>query len=337
MRRAVLLLAATALAACAQAPASMREDTTPAPALASTPAPALASTPSPEPSFDPAEIGRWITFRERYGLRSDRAWVLQVAAAPASTNDTGIPLLPTELDQVGNMVRRQNDLIASLVTYGESRPDANAGTIVDGRTVVLLVKGDVAPHVTALATLMPGRTGYEVRSVRYSLAELTSLSAQVNAESAWFASVGIDLGSASPDIATNRVGVTFLAPSDAVDALILAHFGHPDWLDPQREGPLPWHGPTGELVVRVVDRNGRPLENMICEALPLDPAVDYNPSMGGLGKTGANGVCRAGDVPAAAFDVRVITFGGGDVKVLGRTRATVVANGTTRVRIVVEH
>jgi hypothetical protein len=52
------------------------------------------------------------------GLRADEDWILEVFANPASANDTGMPLLPSELDALGAAIRSTYRLIDGLTWYG---------------------------------------------------------------------------------------------------------------------------------------------------------------------------------------------------------------------------
>ena len=302
---------------------------TPAPTASASPGPvAAAATASPIPEQDVVE---WIKFRRQYGLRSDREWVIAVARQPEAMNDTGIPLLPGELLALGNRTKVVNDMIAATVAYGETRPSTYAGTIVDEGRVVLLVTGPVEPHEAALRLLLPDNGGWEVRSVRWSLEELESFASLVDAELPWFEANEFLVPDASPDLAGNLVEVDFLAASPDRGELLREHLGDPEWLRLEYGGPLPWHGSRGRLTVRVVDKRGRPVEGLYCEAIPIDPSVDAD--TGESAGTDENGVCRRQFLPAAAYRVVVNRIVNGELQPIGEARATVSADSETKLTI----
>jgi hypothetical protein len=102
-RRVSLVLVAAITCAC---------EATPAPTALPSPTdtPAVSS-----PDVDPADLAYWIAFRNSFGIRADRDWVLFVATMPAAANDTGVPLLPSELVAVGNRLRQQRDITEALM------------------------------------------------------------------------------------------------------------------------------------------------------------------------------------------------------------------------------
>lgn len=322
----VILVSAAVLVCACQA--------TPPPSLATGAVQTLAaptSVASPI-AVNPADLEYWTTFRQSFGLRADPEWVLAVATLPAAANDTGVPLLPSELTAVGNSLRQQRDMTAALMTYGESVADVYAGVYSAAGKVVLLVTDHEDVHRSALELLMDGRTGYQVRRAKYSLEELDRFAAEVNAKAAWFKTIGATYGEATPDIAANKVGVVYLGDADTVKA-VRNHFGNPDWISVHREGPRRWAGPRGALIVKAVDNAGRPVANAICVVVPDDPDVSVNSTDGF--NTDQRGICRAESLPAVKYTVRVVIAGNIEARVLGETRAAVAANDTTRVRIVV--
>ena len=97
----------------------------------------------------------------------------------------------------------------------------------------------------------------------------------------------------------NRVKVGFMGDKAASQSII-DHFGYPDWLMLDWLGPLEWRGPTGTLVVEVVDGAGRPRAGLDCDVRPLQTVY------GGDGRafsTRANGRCIYENYPAVAYEI----------------------------------
>jgi hypothetical protein len=98
-----------------------------------------------------------IELREDLGLRSDEAWVRQVAANPDADSDLiGIPLTPAESRELEERFARSEDAAAMAGAYGREHPDTFAGLYVDqehaGRIVVRFT-ADHERHQAALDAL----------------------------------------------------------------------------------------------------------------------------------------------------------------------------------------
>lgn len=212
------------------------------------------ATPRPE------DVLAWQQFRAAYGLRSDQSWVLEVADDPLNMNDIGVPLLRWEIDRVSAMNLAVVDLVPGLEAYGRLTPDSYAGTFIEGPIAVIQFTNQVDERRAALATLLGRDAPVEVRQVRYSLGELETFTMQVEAARAWFTSVGAELTSVGARQQDNVVELTYRANDENLEPRIRSHFGQADWLRLSRDGPLPWTGGYGRLVVRIVDKTGRPVE-----------------------------------------------------------------------------
>jgi hypothetical protein len=258
-------------------------------------------------------------------LRADRPWVESVSANPAALNDTGVPLLPSELAELGRAVQSTQPLITLLTWYGERHPDLYAGVVVEGRRAVLLMKGDPALHQATLRAIPGGSDAIDVRSVKWSKAELEKFAGEVRQQEAWFESVGADLVAADPSL-LNIVRVLFLAARGDLAPEIASHFGNPEWLRPEWEGPLPWRGPRGTMITTVVDGSGKPLEGAQCAWIPVDPSIDADSAL--AFSTDSRGICRNDYLPATTYRVEVsINKAGGGTVVIGTGRGTVPPDG----------
>ena len=145
--------------------------------------------------------------RECFGLRADPAWVEEVAGLAQSRNDSGIPLLPGEVASIGEAIRASDSAVAALKRYGERMPDVYAGVILEGAKSILLVKGEPNEHARLLGLVLPAGS-FEVRSVKWSTAELDDFSADVQADAAWFETIRAELVQAHPSTA-NLVRVRY--------------------------------------------------------------------------------------------------------------------------------
>lgn len=212
------------------------------------------------PTPRPEDVLAWQQFRAAYGLRSDQSWVLEVANDPLNMNDIGVPLLRWEIDRVSAMNLAVVDLVPGLDAYGRLIPDSYAGTFIAGPIAVIQFTNQVDERRAALATLLGREAPVEVRQVRYSLRELENFTMQVEADRAWFTSVGAELTSVGAKHQDNVVELTYRANVENLEPRIRSHFGHTDWLTLSRDGPLPWAGGYGRLVVRIVDQTGDPVQ-----------------------------------------------------------------------------
>jgi hypothetical protein len=67
--------------------------------------------------------------------------------------------------------------------------------------------------------------------------------------------------------------VRFIGIDPSAAAVIEAHFGNPPWLRAVWDGPPPWQGPRGDLVVIVRDTNGKPIPDLFVTYIALNQAV----------------------------------------------------------------
>jgi hypothetical protein len=195
----------------------------------------------------------------------------------------------------------------------------------------------VAPSVTVSAqpsVNQTGEPGSDADAAPSAVTKLEAYEATVRADASWFDSIGAYLVDVGPALGgAERILVDYLAPSDAVGATIALHFGDPAWLELRRDGPMLWTGPRGVLIVKVLDRNGRPVVGVTCETVPLDATVEAETGL--AFSTNAHGVWKNAYLPATKYVVRVVPWGF-HTKVLGTAKATVPPNGTTRITVVVD-
>src|SRR5690349_7318233 len=154
----------------------------------------VAGVPS-APALTEKDILEAVAFRERFGLRADRFWVISVAANPAAQvgiPEFGLPLMP---DEYADLMGRHwdLDLLQQVQRYGELFPEDFAGAWVNltASGVTAAFKDRLERHGRALANLVPPGSIVEVKRVAWSLADLDDFATRVEAEQAWFDSVGV--------------------------------------------------------------------------------------------------------------------------------------------------
>lgn len=286
----------------------------------------------PDPVADEAR-----RFRDRYGLRADDVWIRAVAADPLAQQgivDYGVPLMPFERLDLEHR-RTDIDLLRQINDYGSLFAGSFAGAYVDQRASQAFVasfKDDADRHRAALANLLPAGARVDVRDVNWSKKELEDFVAVVEAEQAWFETIGVQYLTADRGISEDFVSVDFLGPEAAIP-VIEEHFGNPTWLEAERQGPLPWTGPRGNLVIVVVDRDGKPVPRLWCEFIPEDPdATDGGEDIFGTGKDGR---CSIPNLPAVAYRIVLHRFVDNDhYEPIKRFRVVLAPRGTTH-RVVV--
>ena len=277
-------------------------------------------------------MAEWTSFRRAFGLRPDPQWIEQVVANPNSRNDTGIPLLPSEVEELAAAIRSTDAVVERLTWYGQQYPEEFGDVRLDGRTAVLFMTGDPAVHEERLARLLPTSAYYVVRQVDRSRAELEALARDVAAETPWFESVGAQLVEAHASL--DRVRVRYRARQEEIAAAIADHFGDADWLELEWEGPIPWEGLRGSMLVTVVDEDGRPLSGAQCSWEPVDPAVDADTGL--AYSTGDDGTCRNEYLPAVAYTVIISMYLDGEgLTEVGRGAGMVPEQGEGRTTVVI--
>jgi hypothetical protein len=268
----------------------------------------------------------------RFGLRDDDAWMQALAVDPAAQNDSGVPLLPAEVEVIGHATTSLAEATAVLRSYGELHPDAYAGFSIaedSPLTAILYVTKDVDEHQAAADLLLAGSTvTADVRMVGTTRAYLRQYRRQIEADTDWLEDIGARLLDVDISIEDNDIRIRYEAANQALDEQIVEHYGAPPWLRAEWEGPLPWTGPTGSLEIRAIDNAGRPRARLSCDARPVDPVVRYGVGVGIL--TDDDGTCTLPNVPAAPM---IAIASDGDREWTGAV--DVPANGTGMVTIIV--
>jgi hypothetical protein len=285
----------------------------------------------------PEDLAAAIAFREAFGLRADEAWVRMVAANPAHLSlDSDVPLMPAELDDLVRRNQPAEALYHLIEAYGTTVPSEWAGAFIDqkaGAMVAAQFTGNLDLHRRRISELTGGSERFDVRQVPFSLAQLEGFAGEVRADEAWFSTVGATLFSVEVNGPDNTADAYFIGKDPEAASAISDHFANPPWLTVHWQGPPPWTGPRGNLVIHVVDQNGKSLENFAC----VPQSQDRLASLGDVASsTGPDGICRFKDLPAVSYRIELVGPKQG-VGVVHATGAAAVSDGgTATVRIQVD-
>lgn len=269
--------------------------------------PTAAASLAPVMSAD--DLAKSIRFRTAFGLRPDEGWIRSVAADPRSAEGMatyGVPLTP---DEVANLVARigaSEDIAPVIQQYGSTVPDDWAGLFIDqqqGGIVVARFRANVDDHRRALSALLPADAGFDVRPSQWSDAELEAFIDVVEEDADWFPTIGTTFYAAEIIVTENIVRVRFIGIDPSAAADIEAHFGDPPWLRAVWEGPPPWEGPRGDLVVIVRDTNGKPVPDLFVTYTALNQAVPNDDPFPHY--TDEDGRCLLESRPAGAYRVTI--------------------------------
>jgi hypothetical protein len=251
------------------------------------------------------ELAAATAFRARFGLRADPEWVRTVAqidSAKVAVQEFGFPLTPAEVADLASR-HWDPDLLQNAKNYGSLFPASYAGAYINlkGSGVVIEFNDDIDRHRRALASLLPDGSVVDVRLVEWSLQDLERFAAEVEADSEWFASIGVTF-KVGQRVNENWVNVWFTGRPEA-EQLIEQHFGNPTWLQAEWDGPLTWQGPRADLNITVRDTSGRAVPGLWCDVIPVDPMVS-DPGEDIIA-TDAGGTCVLENRPAVLYRVQL--------------------------------
>lgn len=289
--------------------------------------------PPPSPPLEP-EIAEWIDFRSAVGLRADEAWVREVANNPASRAGSDayeIPLLPREVVYLDGRNQRIEDSQAFGASYGATFPDGFAGAAIDtdnGDRLVLLYTRDLESHRLRLSVMSAARRP-EIRKAIWTLEELTSFQAMVNADAA--PDPRIRTYGADVDVLANHIRVNYSSNSRKLGDALVTRFNSTGWLVPVWLGPLDREGPVGALRIQVVDALGMPKFDLPCRYVSLDPDIGG----GDGGDTNPAGECSFEAVPIGPYRIDILDRDEQVESVLKSVVTEVVPWETRLVRVVI--
>lgn len=298
------------------------------------PIPSLPPTPSAQADPDiPHELAHAMDFRRELGLRSDRAWVEQVALDPLARIDVlDIPLMPFEEAELNARAVDVEEIAPIVSEYGAAHPPEYGGVYIDqpgGGIVTALFTANLPAHEAALrARVRPGAP-LAVRQIRFPEAALVDLQERIARNSAWFATIPAVLSHTGLDTIDNVVLVGVSSAHPQADEIIVAHFGAAGMLRVTSDGTGVRLKPPGELVGRVIDRDGRPIVGAPVAETPL---FDAGPRAGVGHLTSPDGTFNLGRLPPGRWRVSVMQEG----VVLGSAEVDVPPGGRGVVEIVLD-
>ncbi len=297
---------------------------------------ATACAPRPAPTTPAATIGseveRAIAFRLKSGLRTDLAWVLQLAgdpAAQAGKREFGIPLSPAELSALRARVSLARDVASVVEQYGRGHPDQYAGTFTDPArgVVVAMFTADLAAHERGLWALVQPSAPLDVRPAAHTMAVLEDVQLQIRADMAELRSMGIDVLANGVRPSANAVEVEVATKRADVRELFASRYG-------AGRVVLTVTAPSrsvapGEIRGRAVDALGNGVADL--DVRPTDPSRDF---WGGSAiTTGADGSFIVRDASAGTYSISVYQRAGDGWDEVGSATVTLTPGGTADVVI----
>jgi hypothetical protein len=252
----VALVLALLLAACSGVPAA-----TPGPSAA----PSAAADPSADASLDPA-IASAISQRKQFGLRSDLAWVLAVAANPrARIGMLDFLMLPEEEAEFGQRQSDYDTVIAAVLAHAVGRENVFGGLYIDqaSHTVVALWTTDPLLHRIAILAQLGTSGPLATRQVKYSEKQLRDLQDRVSSDVDWMRGIRAQAMGVGADIMANATSLTISSANAAAPGIIRTHYGVPaDMLKIDSDGTGIMLQPRGTIEGTVRTSDGKaPGEN----------------------------------------------------------------------------
>lgn len=167
-----------------------------------------------------------VKFRETFGLRTDANYLASLQADSGMSTEFGVPLTLAEGRDLENRIAMQ-DRIGALADRIDELADRYGGIYIDqeaGGVIRILRVGKLGDDASLLA-LAPTGSSVSVVAATYSLAELRSVLAKVDASARDLDAAGVDIVSTGIDVRANRVRVVMVEPSSADSESIRSAFG----------------------------------------------------------------------------------------------------------------
>ncbi len=306
------------------------------PALSPVASPSAVTAPTetamPSATVDEEAIAYAIKQRKQFGLRSDEAWVRQVAADPrARIQLLDFLMLPEEEAAFEARQGSYDRITAAVQAYAEARPDDFGGVWIDQQRHTVGTAWTTTPDVHRIAIL--GAAGVagplEARLVRYSLKQLRDLQDRIASDGAWLRTIDAQLEGVGADEMANVTDLSISSSNPLAAALIVAHYGIPaDMLRVTSDGTGILLKRRGTVHVTVVRADGR------APGVPgLWPLWSPDRKVGG-GDCGGEvgiGLTEAGtfqiDCAPGGWTFEIRADGGIDMPVIGRGHVVVPEGG----------
>lgn len=322
-----------------EAPSSM-----PHPTIAPTPAMTAPATPFPSPpievlpdDLDP-ELAQAVRLRREYGMRSDLAYVREVAIDPRATNtDYGVPVYPEEFEETQGRFDASMRIARSLDGYTHGHTDEFGGLYLDEATrtgVVTLWTAHLAEHAAAIRAIVGPDARVAFGQVTYTERDLRTLQDEITKEwrASWLKAIPAEMQGVGVDLHASQVFIELSSANPEAVAIVEAHFGLGDRLHVTSDGTGAALIPAGTVMGTV-----EPFDRLRGRNLNLAWTSDDPGDCGG-GDMGF-GVGDGGhfELPCQAGRRTIILMlddesGDGSTEV-GRTTVTVKGGETVRVTI----
>lgn len=290
-------------------------------------------------AIDERTIREAIAFRRSAGLRDDESWVRQVHADLGAVKRYGFLLSPAEAEQLDDRTRLADEVPSVLSKYAEHHPDEWAGFYLhpEREGVAVQVTRNIEQHRRAILALFgPGLVDLEVRSVRWSLAQLDAWNSTLwtPGAQAWLKSVGVAQVGGGSRVDENDVwlDIKIARPDEALADKIMAHFDGHEWLTVEIDVVPALNLAYGALEVTVVDETGTPVSGVQCKIVATIEGAGGDQA---FRPSDDDGVCRWGEIHAALYGIEI--WRRFDSGLLGTGRVIVPAGGVGRVTIQVGH
>jgi V8-like Glu-specific endopeptidase len=200
-------------------------------------APTAKAASGGEPGPNRTDVAEAVAFREKLGLRSDRAFVVTTFSATGfSAQQWGVPLDAAESADVGRRTKVQSDTGSALRAWS-NEPEA-AGAYLDQHAKgapVFLTTGDPIRARGKLAKLLPSGANARFLRVRHSMADLLAVQATVDADLQSGGLDGLGVTSTAIDARSNAVEIGVAGDSAEVRSALEARYG--DAVDVRLELP----------------------------------------------------------------------------------------------------
>jgi len=307
-------LATLLVAACTgPGPAALSPSIAGAGLTTATPA---SETASPAPL--PSEIAYAVAQRQRFGLRSDAAWVEQVASdSTARVGMLDIPLTPAEEQWFGARQATFDQVVAAVQAEAAEAPHQFGGVYIDQPSgqVVALFTTNLDQHRQAILDRVGPAAALAVRQVTYPEATLRALQDRISSDIDWLKGIDAAALTIGVDVIRNQTTLELSSTNPDAPALALAHYGVPDdELAVTEDGTGAALLPRGTIDLTVTAPKGMPVS-----------AGGWDLEFAGDGPGECGGEVGLGVVPGRVTEVPC-QIGGWTVKLLDENRA-VVASG----------
>jgi hypothetical protein len=337
-RLAIAVAVLLAVGGCGSTPSPTASDPAGTPAVDGSASAAAAGVGAPIEE----DIAHAMSQRKLFGLRSDEAWVRQIAADPrARTQLLDFPMLPEEETEFEARQSSYESVAAAVNAYAADHRAEFGGVWIDQPRHTVVAAWTANPELHRLGILASLRAAgpLEVRLVRYTEQQLTDLTDRLFMDRGWYATIPAAPLGGGADTMNNRVDFEISSANPQAAVLILAHYGvGPDVLHISSDGTGIRLQPRGKIEGRVTTADGKePGENQLMLNWSSDrPAA----GAGDCGDMVGYGVAPDGafELPCApgGWTITVQASSGDGWVDVGSGHAVVPAGGTVKLMITLE-